>query len=209
MKVNRERTALNRIVAGDLFNQKNSPDMETEVSPDNKTKPWLDSNMNVLPDAQLLELSRAWDVDTWERFLVATVDRNISRGETTLAKYEVLLEQEFEIARIRTFVLPLFVEKRIHQAIKTLTSFQRIVIEGFYFKKNSVREIAKTLNVAPSTVHESKKTSLNKIKHFLELDPNTVTYLIRGSQQFALEKGTRHEQIREVYNLDLRGGYLK
>jgi hypothetical protein len=65
------------------------------------------------------------------------------------------------------------------------------------------------LKIAKTTLNESKKASLKKIKRFLENDPTAQNYLIGGEKNSPLREGSQDENIARVYRQDLQGSYLK
>jgi predicted transcriptional regulator len=172
------------------------------------SKPWLDKNGKIFSDCELKQISKSWDEDTWNQYLTATVDKDISRYETSKKNYPDLVE-ESEGVWCASGRLPIEVQRRLEIIIRKLPKVQRAVIRGLYYHNFTQSEVAKNLGISQPTVNEAKKSSLNKIKNFLEVDPITASYLIGGLQKMNLESSNRGQEIFEVYLKDLKGGYIK
>lgn len=173
-------------------------------------KSWLDNNGQMLTDENLKEVSKSWSAETWEQFLSSTVDRDMSSLETTVDNFEELLEQTSEgIAWGSSSKLPIAISRRIQEAMRLLTKQQKQILQLHFWGEMSERQIAQYMEISQQTVHVSKKSSLSKIKDFLENDAVTQSYLIGGSKNSKENTGTREQQIREVYLMDLQGSYMK
>jgi hypothetical protein len=172
-------------------------------------RPWLDPKGKVYCNETIKEISKSWDAETWELYLQQTVDVERSENEVLLDKYQQLLEEVSEGVRWSSCTVPQHVITQIHLALRALAPQQKKIIAGSFWDGLSERELAEKLQIAKTTVNESKKISLSKIKDFLEKDPTTLSYLIGGNKNLAPRKRSRDEQVRQVYAIDLNGSYIK
>ncbi len=179
------------------------------MSSQSENKPWLDENGKLVSDETLKKISKSWDANIWELFLQQTVDMERSPSEVLLDGYEKLLEEISEGIQWTSCSVPQHVVTQIKLARRTLTPLQNKIIAGLFWDNLSERQMAGKLETAQQTVHESKIISLKKIKHFLEKDPVTRSYLIGGNKNLAPRKRSRDEEIRQVYAIDLNGTYIK
>jgi DNA-directed RNA polymerase specialized sigma24 family protein len=185
-------------------------DQNADEIADNTSKPWLNNDSRLLHTEAIRAASKDWDAETWERFLKATVETDMSRNEVVWDHYESLLEDE-QTDSIWTPVacVPEHVHKQIHRAIRTLAPIHKATVRGIFFYELSQVEIARKLKVSPPAVSQIKKKSLSKIEDLLRADLNTVAYLIGGSANLPLEAQTREQELRDVYCQDLNGSYMK
>ncbi len=173
------------------------------------TKPWRDKDGKLLGDGAIKQISKSWDTETWEEYLVATVDVERAPEELIFTEFERLLEETSQGLWAGPLYIPKLVRLRLNQAIRSLTKKQMEVIWLIYWHELSQREIAKKLKISVQTVNGNKFISLNKIKYFLENDPDTASYLIGGSKSFGPKPLSQYEQILEIYFQDLKGSYIK
>lgn len=173
------------------------------------SKIWQGVDKKILEDAALKELSRAWEQADWEQFLAATVDGEMSRHETLLDHYNTLVEESSEHSWTGFTTIPVEVQRKVRWALRQLTSVQRTVIYGIFFHGLPRAEVAQKLGITRQTANVTKKISLNKIKHLIELDPYIAAYLIGGSKNLTQREQTREQEILEVYFEDLKGSYMK
>lgn len=177
--------------------------METQTA-----APWLDQDGKLLSNEQIKTVSKDWTEETWENFLVATVDVELAEEEKLIDDYEELLEDEVEGIWSGPCRVPCVVRKSIEVAIRSLAPQQRQVIRGLFYHSMTGVGVARRLKISPSAVAQAKIISLNKIRSLLESDLNVLSYLIGGSKNFDLP-ASRDEEIKAVYRADLEGSYLK
>jgi len=171
-------------------------------------KPWIDQNGKLLSDEEIRSLSTEWSAETWEAFLQATVEVDLSTHEVLTPKYESLCEEETETHWGPPCRLPVVVQKEIVSAVRKLKERPRKVIRLHYWADLSIREIGKIEKLSFCRVQQIKFFSLNQIRDLLAFALHTPSYLIGGSEHFDLP-ATRDEDIKEVYRADLEGSYLK
>ena len=180
--------------------------METEIT---ESTPWLDEAGRPHGDEVLKEISQIWDSETWERFLQSTVDVELPENEVLVEDYESLLEETTEGIWDGPCTVPAPVRSRVEGAIKSLSPRQRAVIRGLFYRGLPETEVARMLRISQPAVNQTKIISLNNIRSLLAVDLIVRSYLIGGSKNFAPRKQSKTAEIREVYQLDLKGSYLK
>ena len=173
------------------------------------TKLWLDPNNKLLSDDTIQEKSKEWDADTWEAFLLATVDRDMARQETVSDDYDDLLEQETHTIWFEHCRLPRAIQSSVDQSVRSLDLVPRKVVRGIYWRDLPQTKIAKKLKISQSLVCRQKNLSHRKIKDLLERDVITAAYLIGGSANLASGIKTWGQELCEVYQQELNGSYLK
>ena len=186
--------------------------MRSEISTDNslkQTKPWLDAIGKKVSDVELKKLSVDWTPQIWEAFLLSTVEKEMSRLETTVDNYESLLEEQTETIWEIQGRVPEPVRKCVDGAIRKLPETQRKVIRATYFHEIPQTKIARFLKISPAAVTQTKNLSLNKIKDLIEFDLNVAAYLIGGSANLPLRTQTEKQELLQVYRADLNGSYMK
>src|SRR4051812_2497391 len=104
--------------------------------------PWLDQSGKILSDEEIRSLSAEWTVETWEAFLQATVEVDLSTHEVLTPKYESLCEEETETHWGPPCRLPQAVQKEIHSAVRKLKDRPKKIVRLHYWGDLSVREIA-------------------------------------------------------------------
>jgi DNA-directed RNA polymerase specialized sigma24 family protein len=181
----------------------------TSSSTNDDVKPWLNSEGKRLSENEIKLASKRWGAETWERFLIATVDKEISRQECVIEDYPDLLDDQTETVWDVHSSVPEHVHKKIHSSITTLTVPQKSVVRGIYFYELTERQLARKLNLTQPTINGTKKLSLKKIKVLIESDPISAAYLIGGSANLPLRVQTEKQELLQVYRADLNGSYMK
>ncbi len=174
-----------------------------------EAKPWLNAEGKKLSENEIKLASKGWSAETWERFLTATVDKEISRHESVIENYPDLLDDQTETIWDVHSSVPEHVHKKIHSSITKLTVPQKSVVRGIYFYEMTERQLARKLNVTQPTINGTKNLSLKKIKALIESDPISAAYLIGGSANLPLRTQTEKQELLQVYRADLNGSYMK
>lgn len=176
----------------------------------NNKKEWLDKNGKLENTFKLSQISKKWTQDQWEHFLKSTVDSELSENEELSEQYAELLEERAKESSSSSKYIPLETHKLIHYIKNNiLTARQREVAEALYWRDLSHRKTAELLKIDESTVREIEVAFLNKFQKILQKHPLTSSYLIGGYENLADKNQTRSQQIKAVYQLDLKGSYLK
>lgn len=177
----------------------------------NQSQPWLDSTGVMLSDDVLKVISQKWNPETWELFLVETVERSQSYMRETLLKpwvYESILdemtdsiwagqqspESEDVCALLRRII-------RDH-----LTPRQQHIIRLLFWEGLSARETGTVLGISAAAVSTHKFASFNKLQRLLEARLEFPPLSERTAKRSERTK-TREEQIREVYQEELNNFY--
>ncbi len=170
---------------------------------------WRNHDGKLLSDKELRQISKSWDAEMWEQYLVAIVDVDRAEDEMSVADFETLLEESSEGLWEGPLHVPDPVKKVVSQALRLLTKKQTHIIWLTYWCEYSQPEIARRLKISHQAACSTKIISLNKIKDFLANDVAVSSYLIGGSKNFDPKPRNQHEQILEIYFQDLKGSYLK
>ncbi len=165
-------------------------------------KPWLDHRGRELPTASLQEISKGWDLKTWNSYadslespaegksLKPRKFRKIQEGQTKSIFSSP--QRALENARIL----------QITQALDQLSSKEKLVIEHIFYQGKSLEEAACAMGISKPTAFERKNIALAKLKGVLSVRPNAVaTY--EGSSNWNEDSKTPFEELLEVMNEDI------
>lgn len=98
--------------------------------------PWLDQNGKLFSDEKIKSISKDWSAETWEEFLKATVESELSQNEVITPMYDSLCEEQTEAAWGSACRLPQTVQKEIHSAVRKLKERQRKIVRLHYWEEN-------------------------------------------------------------------------
>ena len=168
-----------------------------------KQEPWINDQGQIYPDKELMLISKHWNEETWEKFLVATVERSASyMRETVLTPttYAMILEEMSEsIWAWSESPKSADVSSRIRLLIRDhLTPRQQHVIRLTFWDGLSERKIGEILGISRTAVATYKSKSLKKLKGLIEARLPVRTAYDRANKNRA-RSDRRSEQIREVY----------
>lgn len=143
-----------------------------EANENTQTRPWTDKHGAILPDYKIREISKKWTAETWDQFLVETVERSSSYQREVLLwpfQYDAELETKAEsiwdhLGTPETEETCKLVRKACREC---LTAIQQQVIRGIFWQGFSERKIAQLTGVTRSTVVVQKKRALEKLKKYL------------------------------------------
>jgi len=170
---------------------------------------WLDESGEIRSNTDLRSISKSWDAATWEIFLQETVEKPTADDEVQNTEYLERMNDETETIWEFHQTLPEFVETKISAVIKCIEKINKKIIFGRYWLKCSYRYLAETLGIAVSTAFDRERAALGEIRTQLEIDPNILSYLLRGSANSTTQERNRDQQIADVYKSHLRGSYMK
>lgn len=177
-------------------------------------RPWLDESGVVYPDAKLGELSKNWDADTWEQFLIETVEGSSSYQREdliSLKAYDCALDEMTESiwdSSDQATAGPLCdTVKRYCR--DHLTPRQQHVIRLTFWNGLSERTIGEQLGVSRSTVMTQKRRALSKLKHLLEKRESIFCLDERAVELNRPQVRSRDAEIREVYQQEIKNFYGK
>lgn len=153
----------------------------------NLQKPWLDQRGRPLPAEQLLDISKNWDVRTWNRYL-QSIDGSIEgvqlvSGRKLRTKCDYLTQSIFDQRAEKNE--PDSVQNKIRSTLAILSERQRQVIDSIYFEGLSIEKTAAKLNLSKPTVFEYKKSALAKLKGANAVSPNDLTNM-RGEEELKI-----------------------
>lgn len=169
----------------------------------NEKKPWLDSRGHELSTEQLKEISKSWDLKTWERYAnsldVQAQGKSLKPGE-----FRKLEEQQTQsiFADANQSVVIEGLKQKIERALQALSPRQREVIEAIYYNGQSLGETAQNLSLSKATVFEYKTAALINLKRVLSADPNDLA-AYEGVSDLRDELETAQEELQEIMNEDI------
>lgn len=173
-------------------------------------KSWLDQAGNILSDKELREISKNWNSETWEQFLVETVEgSNSYLREDLISPYsyncalEEMNESIWQCSSSPESDDTCELVRRICR--DGLTPKQQYIIRMIFWDGFSERKIAEVMNISRSTVVVQKKRGLNKIKDLLETHQSNFRPYERVIKHSPDQKGSRFEDIQEVYLQEVSG----
>ena len=173
-------------------------------------EPWLDKNGKLIADRYLKEISKNWDTETWERFLVVTVEGNKSyQRESLISAYAydcALDEMSQTIWECMDSPEPKDICELTRRLCRDhLTPKQQQVIRLIYWEGLSLSEIARMLMLDRSTVEGHKVAALNKIKFLYEKKAALFPQYERDYRKDPIQKGLRYEDLQSVYQEEISG----
>lgn len=132
-------------------------------------KPWLNSQGKPLSKDELKQVSKTWDMATWEEYL-KTLD--VPQRETTTAKFDRLLKI---YENSTAYTLPEVTDeeegpqtKRLHWAMSLLTQRQQSVLDLIFWQGYSIQETAEKLGITKSAAQSCEEKALKQLKILLE-----------------------------------------
>jgi RNA polymerase sigma factor (sigma-70 family) len=164
---------------------------------------WLNDQGQIYSDKELIRISKDWDENTWEAFLVKTVERSTSyMREAVLSPttYTMILQEMTEsIWAWSDSSESADVSSRIRLLIRDhLTPRQQHVIRLTFWDGLSERKVGEILGISRTAVATYKSKSLKKLKGLIEARlPVRTAY--EGANKNIAHSDRRSEQIREVY----------
>ena len=175
-------------------------------------RPWLDESGVIRSDPVLRDISILWSADTWELFLVETVEGSSSYqredlinpcayagglDEMTRSIWECVSSQESDdlLSRIRRYI-------RDH-----LTARQQQIIRLTFWDGLSERAAGEVIGVGRSTVAVQKRRSFKKLKKLIEMREPNLFLDKRGRLKSEAPVKSRDEQIRDVYHEEITNLY--
>ncbi len=157
---------------------------------DNQSRPWLDGNGEMLPDHIIQASTKSWSPETWERFLVETVERSSSYQRESLlrprsydSKVDATSETIWDCAYTSEGDA---VCKTIRRLCRDkLTPRQQQIIRSVYWDGFSERKTAAMMGITRSTVAVQKQRALAKLRKLIE----------RELPQFADDKKSQNAKL--------------
>lgn len=175
----------------------------------NTSKPWLDQDGNILSDKELREISKNWSTDTWEQFLLETVECQASDYREDLIhprnydrRLEEMTESVWQCSTDRSETIGELVRRlcRDHLSPKQQYIVRMIFWDGF-----TERKIADVMNISRSTVVVQKRRALSKIKDLIESRYATSTMYEGINLKTSFRKDFDCDDIHEVYLQETSG----
>lgn len=176
------------------------------------SRPWLDDNGALHTDVRLREISAKWDADTWEQFLKETVE-----GSSSYQREELISKHSYnraldEMTESIWDYGPSTSDQGLCETVKRycrdhLTPRQQHVVRLTFWEGLSERAIGEHLGVSRSTVMTQKRRALSKLKDLLAQRESIFPLGERATQANRPQERSRDEQIREVYQQEIRNFY--
>ena len=110
-------------------------------------KAWRNHDGKLLSDKELRQISKSWDAEMWEQYLVATVEVDRAEDEMSVEDFEALLDESSERLWEGSLHVPEPVKKAVGQALGLLTKKQKHIIWLTYWCEYSQPEIARRLKI--------------------------------------------------------------
>ena len=167
-------------------------------------KPWVDSAGEILSDKELREISKKWNAETWEQFLVDTVEGSESYQREELISpyaYDCALDEMTEsIWQCSSSPESEDTCEQVRRICRDhLTPKQQYIVRMIFWDGFSERRVADVMNISRSTVVVQKKRALNKIKDLFKTHQTNFPRYERAVKHSPDQKGSRYEDIHEVY----------
>jgi|GEM_PF-3777949 len=132
-------------------------------------------------DSNLLEISRNWTTEQWERYL-QKAEGSLKEDLISEDHYDRIAESSevsiFDYAQ--TTASPAIVE-RVQIAIEGLTTRQRQVVELIFFKLKSEREAALELGIDRSSIRKHKRKAIKNLRKIILVGAPTLP-LVEGQK---------------------------
>lgn len=185
--------------------------MRTQKSKSDQTeRPWLDANGQLYSNAALKEISKGWSSRTWEHFLSETVDKTQLDALVAPYKYDLMCEEaDLHWSEIAVSGFSAAHVSALLKAMRRLTKQQSQILRHLYWDGMSIRQTAQQMGVSKTLVSIQKDNSLKKLKGLIEKELANFPYSERQDDFELSQKGSRDEDIREIYLEDIKGSYLK
>lgn len=126
-------------------------------------EPWQDDNGNLAQDSDLEVISKAWDIETWNRYL-STMDTSTLESILPSTTYLRLIEmQPDKISEIEPEINQSRRKQKVREKVERLPMRQRKIVKLLFWEDLSEREVAKKLQISRSTVKTQKRRALEAI----------------------------------------------
>ena len=178
---------------------------------DGIARPWLAPAGVIHPDSELRKISKSWNADTWELFLVETVERSSSYQREELIKpgaYAAALDKLTEsIWECSDSPADDDLATAIRRIIRDhLTPRQQQIIRLIFWDGLSERAAAEVIGLQRSTVAVQKRRSLKKLKRLIETRESIFPQVRRG-RKIDPAKEDLNMQIAIVYREEISNLY--
>lgn len=151
------------------------------MSGPNNPKPWLDKKGKPPSTAQLKQVSKAWDTETWEEYLQSLEH---GREEGLSPNFEELLQKHDRKEALEKYYEELNPDgctsiemttvdsNVISKALSQLTHLEREVLMQYYWEGRTEQQIADNLEHARGKIRRCYLRALKKMKEMLIQDPD-------------------------------------
>jgi RNA polymerase sigma factor (sigma-70 family) len=150
-------------------------------------KPWLNFQGKPLSKDELKQVSKTWDMATWEEYL-KTLD--VPQRETTTAKFDRLL-RIYENST--AYTIPEVIDeeenpqnKTLNWAISLLPDRQKTILKLIYWEGYSESQVGEQLNIAKGTVNKLKDRALRHLKMILE-NPTDAQQILQKEEGVSVD----------------------
>lgn len=117
-----------------------------------------------LTDEQIIDRSRNWSKEDWEKFLDETVpsgDQNFV--DLDLFEFEDLVETKALKALYKEINCPRKIKKLISTSLRSVPSLEEKIINYFFYEGKTILEISRILNISKSTTLRRKEKALLRL----------------------------------------------
>lgn len=173
-----------------------------------QARPWTRKDGSMLSDEQLKKVSTNWSAETWEQFLIETVEQESSYqrdmpalvSQTALNSFSETIWEGQDSDQMDQVAKRLRLICRDH-----LTPQQQQIIRSIYWNGHSERHIGEMLDLSRSSVKTQKQRALNKIK----TEVIEQRLLEGGRQNIKKEKSSSTLRKKPIANSSTNEGQAK
>lgn len=177
-------------------------------------RPWLNESGVIHTDAKLKQLSTHWCAETWEQFLLATVEGSSSYQREDLVSpkaYDSALDEMTESIWDSNDEPA---DETLCDIVKRycrdhLTPQQQHITRLTFWNGLSEKKIGENLGISRSSVMTQKRRALSKLKHLLEKRESIFCLGERVVKPDPTRVRSRDANIREVYQQEIKNFYGK
>lgn len=147
----------------------------------NKPKPWLTSTGVEIPTAELKEICKSWDADTWERYL-KWYDSGCREKLIHPNLYDEIAERQTESIFQRLCPSSGGPETQLcEELLGSLPALEAEVLRLTYFNGQTERQISAEINRPKTNVHRLKVSALSRLQRGRAGEKWTTRHLMRGA----------------------------
>lgn len=160
--------------------------------PSIEPRPWLCVRGFILPDDQLILISKSWSPEIWESYLKwIETPRSESLFDPKLYTELAGALQSASPNYILEISDPEMVSA-VQFALSALSEIQRKIINLIFWEGRSVRNISKQLEIPRSSVYDEKQRALKIISTILSKNTGRLPYV---EEQANFNEGEKNENV--------------
>jgi len=171
----------------------------------NQTKqPWTDTRGRHLHPEKIKEMSKSWDLKTWEQYAesleqgtqgLLMTSRLFNRvGNSQTENIFNLYSEKATESKLRKFI-----EKKL----EILTTAQAHAVDLVFFQGLSLEQAAEVLGLGKTTVYDRIQRALIRLRTVMVENTNDLIHM-RAEESQMTESLSREEEIYEVMQQEIR-----